>query len=425
LRVEDELHGVVRNGVIVLSGPVAAVTVQAMHLVVRDGLHDAPIERRFGRATCPVSRVVLTSLHGYVSTVAMHWLDAIGAALVVLDYDGRPIVASVPRRSVRHGAQLRRTQAQLGIGAGRGAEIARELIEAKIAGQISLLQALGRTEAAERAAKFAALLPPAGTGRAALLGIEGRVSNIYWHALSDWPIAFALREPVPEYWRTFGNRRSVLTGRPKTAITPANAIVNYLYNVALSELIIALQAAGLDPTMGILHGDDKDERASAAYDLLEPLRPIIDRWVLTWLREAAFSRRDFFEDGRGAVRMMPPLPSHLAMTSALWREPAAAVVSWYLRRILGSRTRLRMRSSSEAGRGRYAAHWQPGRAIARVVPPLCANCSRALAGRKRKFCGADCITEYYGARSIYTGPAVIASARSRAARKLRFATLDP
>jgi len=35
---------------------------------------------------------------------------------------------------------------------------------------------------------------------------------------------------------------------------------------------------------------------------------IIDRWLLTWLREATFGRRDFFEDGRGAVRLMHPLP---------------------------------------------------------------------------------------------------------------------
>jgi CRISP-associated protein Cas1 len=416
VRVEDELHGIVRNGVIVLSGPAASVTVQSMHLVLKDGLRDAPIERRFARATCPVSRVIITGLHGYVSTVAMHWLDAIGATLAVLDYDGRPIAASVPHRNVRHGARLRRRQARLDIANGRGAEIARELIEAKIAGQIALLRGLDRA-AADRAVVFAAALPAAGSGRSALLGIEGRVSGIYWRACEDWPVAFAQREPVPGYWRTFGARRSVLTGRPKSAINPANAILNYVYNVALSEIVIALQAAGFDPTMGILHGDVKDERASAAYDLLEPVRPIVDQWLLAWLREATFSRRDFFEDGRGAVRMMPPLPSHLAMTSALWREPAATVVAWYVRRIEGKRSRLRLRPSVEAGRGRPATRWTPGRWIARVVPPLCANCGRALVGRKRKFCGEDCISEYYNARGIKTGPAVIASAVARAARK--------
>jgi hypothetical protein len=107
------------------------------------------------------------------------------------------------------------------------------------------------------------------------------------------------------------------------------------------------------------------------------------------------------------------------MTSALWREPVAEAVAWYARRIAvpNVRPRLRIRAKSEAGRGRYAARWQPGRSIARVVPPLCANCGRVLTGRKRKFSGAECIAEYYDARGIKTGPAVIVSAKVRAERK--------
>jgi CRISPR-associated protein Cas1 len=339
MQFSDHVFGTVKNGVYVLSGFVTSVREELGHLVVRDGIKGADTERRYPRASCPISRLIAVRSEGYITLAAMHWLDAVGAALVVLDYTGRPIVASVPRRSVRHGARLRRRQAQLVISNGRGAEIARELIEAKIAGQIALLRELDRTEAADRATEFAAQLPPAGSGRSALLGIEGRVSNIYWNAFADWPITFAQRDPVPDSWRHFGARRSVLTGRPKTAITPANSIANYIYNIALSEIVIALQSKGLEPTMGILHGDIKDERASSAYDLLEPLRRIIDRWFLTWLREATFGRRDFFEDGRGAVRLMHPLPSHLAMTSALWREPAADVVAWYARRIAVPRHR--------------------------------------------------------------------------------------
>ena len=271
MQFSDHTFGTVKSGVCVLSGFVTSVREELGHLVVRDGIKGAETERRYPRASCPISRLIAVRSEGYITLAAMHWLDAIGAALVVLDPTGRPVVTSVPRRSVRHSARLRRTQAQLGIGGGRGAEIARELIEAKITGQISLLRELDRSEAADRATEFAAQLPPAGSGRSALLGIEGRVSNIYWSAFADWPIAFTTRDPVPNTWRTFGARRSVLTGRPKTAVSPANAITNYLYNIALSETVIALQAAGLDPTMGILHGDVKDERASAAYDLLEPL----------------------------------------------------------------------------------------------------------------------------------------------------------
>jgi hypothetical protein len=252
-----------------------------------------------------------------------------------------------------------------------------------------------------------------------LLGIEGRVSGIFWQAIEVTPIEFG-RDHVSEHWRTFGARRSVLTGRPRLAVTPANAVANYLYNVALTEVVIAMQAAGLDPELGVLHADANDSRASAAYDLLEPLRPIVTRWLIAWLREASFAKRDFIEGLQGEVRLMRPLPSHLSMTAVLWRAPAAAIVEWFVRRLAGKRAKLRLRASAEAGRGRYAARWRPGRAIARTIPPLCANCGRALSGRKRKFCSNECIVEYYGERGIKTGPAVIASAIARAERKLSF-----
>jgi CRISPR-associated protein Cas1 len=382
---------------------------------VIDGMRGEYFETRFARAYCPISRLIMTSIEGMTTVAAAKWLDGIGAAVILLDYDGRPLLASVPRRPAGM-ARLRRRQAGLTIEAGLGAEIARELIEAKNAGEIALLRELGMVEAAAEASTFAEALPAAGSGRDALLGVEGRVSSIFWRTVGDTPITFALRDAVPEHWRSFGARRSVLTGRPKNAISPANAIASYVFNVALSEIVIAMHAAGLDPEIGILHADAHDSRASAAYDLLEPLRPVVTRWLLAWLAEAVFAKRDFIEGLSGDVRLMRPLPSHLAMTSTLWREPAAAIVAWFVRRLDGRGSRLRLRPSAEARRGRYAARWRPGRAIARVIPPLCANCGRALTGRRRKFCGNECLGEYYGERGIKTGPAVIASAVARASR---------
>jgi CRISPR-associated protein Cas1 len=41
----------------------------------------------------------------------------------------------------------------------------------------------------------------------------------------------------------------------------------------------ALFAAGLDPHLGILHADEYD-RPTLAYDLIEPFRPWVDRFLL-------------------------------------------------------------------------------------------------------------------------------------------------
>src|SRR5215831_12414672 len=119
--------------------------------------------------------------------------------------------------------------------------------------------------------------------------------------------------------------------------------------------------AGLDPALGVLHAD-KDNRASLAQDLLEACRPYIDHWFFHWLDTATFNKRDFFEDGRGGVRIMRPLPAHLAMTSVLWRELASQVVQWFYRRLSGEAATLRLKAPGlVADARRRAARWRLGK----------------------------------------------------------------
>ena len=50
---------------------------------------------------------------------------------------------------------------------------------------------------------------------------------------------------------TFGTRKSILSGSPRQAANPSNAILNYLYAVLESETRLALSALGLDPGLGL------------------------------------------------------------------------------------------------------------------------------------------------------------------------------
>ncbi|MDR7397478.1 MAG: CRISPR-associated endonuclease Cas1, partial [Armatimonadota bacterium] len=63
---------------------------------------------------------------------------------------------------------------------------------------------------------------------------------------------------------------------------------------------------GLDPGLGVLHAD-QPARASMALDLMEPVRPAVDAFVLDLLRERTWSTRDFQEVERGQVRVLLPL----------------------------------------------------------------------------------------------------------------------
>jgi CRISPR-associated endonuclease Cas1 len=412
MQFRDTLYGEVKNGVLVLSGYIANVTVEHEMLLVRDGIKGGIIERRFGRAHCPISRLISTQADGYISFDAIRWLHGTGASLAHLNYDGTPLVVSVPRHTVP--AALRRKQAALSVETGLGASIAGSLLRSKLALQIKLLEQMGFYRHAAEATSYAERL----TQKFRLsdaLGVEGIVSVLYWKALADISLGFGRRQHVPEYWKSFGARRSTLTGDPRGAVTPGNAMLNYLYGVLASEITIALNAFGLDPALGIMHAD-RDDRASLAYDLIEPGRPIVDRWFFHWVKSTTFSKRDFIEGANGAVRITRPLSSHLAMTAGLWRGLAEQLAQWFYQCLSTERIpALKLAFVDiEAYAKRRAARWSLGNALQSPVPTTCAECGKALPEKRRKFCSNECMRFHYGGTPAEAGLAAIR--RARAAR---------
>jgi CRISPR associated protein Cas1 len=67
--------------------------------------------------------------------------------------------------------------------------------------------------------------------------------------------------------------------------------------------MIACRAGSLDPALGVLHAD-RDGRASFVYDLLEPLRPIVDRMMLEMMAGRSFRmNRDLILLREGVCRL--------------------------------------------------------------------------------------------------------------------------
>src|SRR5207245_5433290 len=126
---------------------------------------------------------------------------------------------------------------------------------------------------------------------------------------------FAARDEakLPEHWRTFGQRASLLTGGPRLASNPPNAILNYLYALLEAETILACHIVGLDPCLGIFHTDQR-QRASLALDAMEAARPVVDAYLLALLTQRTLSARDFAETRQGACRMTQRLATSLAET---------------------------------------------------------------------------------------------------------------
>jgi CRISPR-associated endonuclease Cas1 len=133
-----------------------------------------------------------------------------------------------------------------------------------------------------------------------LLLIESQAANAYWSAWRNLPVQFPKTDlqRVPEHWRTFGPHTSQLTGSPRLAVNPANAILNYLYALLEAEACLAIAALGLDPGLGFLHLDTAN-RDSLACDLMEPVRPMVDAYLLDWINRGPLRRECFFEQRNG------------------------------------------------------------------------------------------------------------------------------
>lgn len=103
-------------------------------------------------------------------------------------------------------------------------------------------------------------------------------------------------------------------------------MLNYAYGVLESQVRTAAVTHGLDPTIGYLHAC-RPGRVTLVYDLMEPLRPQVDRLVLDLVRSNTFSPSDFILTDRGVCRLHPQLarqtarliPSDVAVTDVLSR----------------------------------------------------------------------------------------------------------
>ena len=329
--VQSPIVGTIRpeHGVVTLFGYNSSASVDRGHLVLNDGIGMNRRHGRFPRVRHGLKRLVVIGSTGMVTFEALRWLADQDAAFVLLDRDGSVLTVSGPVGP--SDARLRRAQS-LAHQSDVAVRISRELISQKLEGQKRIARDVLRDlTVAQTIAGFRPSLESADSIQE-IRQTESQAAQAYWSAWHDLPVNFptAALNRVPQHWRTFGTRKSPITGSPRLAVNPANAMLNYMYALVESEARIASAALGLDPGIGFLHVDT-DARDSLACDLMEPGRPQVDAFLLDWIIKQPLRREWFFEQRDGSCRLMASFASRLSESSPAWRQILAPTAEWVSR----------------------------------------------------------------------------------------------
>jgi CRISPR-associated endonuclease Cas1 len=306
------------------------------HLTLEDGIADRRRARRLSRVDRGVRRIAIIGHAGTISLDAIRWLHDVKIPLVHLDTDGR-VLAQVAPDAPDH-PMLRRAQARA-VESNLGVEIMRDLLRKKIAGQERVLREFTAGQLAIPQMELGRRALARATDFVALRMAESRAAAAYWGVWGRVPVEFRVadQDRTPDHWRMFGQRVSALTGSPRLAVNPANALLNYLYAILESEARLALLAVGCDPGVGIQHADQR-ARDSMACDVMEAVRPEVDAWLLAFLSHRTLRRQDFLELRNGQCRLMPELAKELAQTAGLWSLKLGPVVEGVAQALHGHAT---------------------------------------------------------------------------------------
>ncbi|WP_254872930.1 CRISPR-associated endonuclease Cas1 [Schaalia sp. Marseille-Q2122] len=219
-----------------------------------------------------VSRIVLSGNVG-LSAGARSWALRSDVAVCFLTRRGGYLGQLAGKSGAAHAQRLLR-QAALSAQEETRLPLARAIVRAKLRNQVYLVQRLARrSEEGDVRRTCQAIRSLSAECEYAetiseLMGLEGAASEAYFEALPRF---------VPPEVAFHGRSR-----RPPRDL--ANAALSYGYAILLSECVGALMAAGLEPSLGILHAST-DKRTSLALDLMEEFRPLlVDQTVMALLR---------------------------------------------------------------------------------------------------------------------------------------------
>ena len=171
-----------------------------------------------------------------------------------------------------------------------GLELAKAFVIGKLQNQSDLLTSLvkgghNREEVLDCAEIIRSLIPAVNeingspeTVKGRILSIEREADETYWSSIAS---------VIPD-WVGFDGRKC------EEPEDPINLSLNFLYGTLLSEVQLVLESTGFEPFLGFLHVPDSRRAALAEDFMMEFRQPVVDRAVLSLVKEM----RDFTRNNR-------------------------------------------------------------------------------------------------------------------------------
>ncbi len=391
--------------VALLTGYGVSLTVDHGALVLRDGIANQRRQTRLHRGQRALKRIVVLSATGNLTLAALRWCADVGTAVTCIDPTTEDVLLVCAPRA-HDDARIRRAQALAGD-TPLGLNLAKELIIAKVRGQqANLFQVLDNPDVAHGLDRILQQLTEAET-LDAIGHLEAIAAQAYFAAWTGVHVTFPTRDRqhLPAEWTRFAQRASAIgRGREaRKASDPANALLNYAYRLLEVEATLACQRLGLGPGLGVLHRD-KQGRDSMSLDLIEPVRPDVDRWVLELLGGHTFTRDDFVETHEGQVRLTPELAEVVTEMMPTWAASIAPHAESVAHALVDQAEGLIRRRTPLTGKPKSSNRRRVSPIPTPAPAPRCVDCGAQLPTRRQKRC-ANC-----------NGPHVPALAHTRAQR---------
>jgi CRISPR-associated protein Cas1 len=238
-------------------------------LLIRNGFTHYPQkaeELRFfpGDANLP-DRIILLDGSGGLTFDAINWMVEQKIIFVQLDWQGYsnfmggawPYCANP--KLVKLQSTLRGTK--------KAVDIDRQLIRAKFAACIETISSVfpncENSEIAIQKLKTWSLKlsnPRISNSISKILGFEGSAALAYYKPWQEMSLKWSglSKKPIPPDWHHIGPRSMTWRRRGNNARHPINAMLNYGYGVVIAQIRTETVAAGLDPSIGIVHSNPEN-----------------------------------------------------------------------------------------------------------------------------------------------------------------------